>query len=63
MLRNPHLAEAVSLGAFFAIRTCFNLTADGALKKARPMGYVLNANTAKEEKQRKRKQHFQGNYN
>ena len=33
ILRSPHLAEAVSLAAELAVRTCFTLTADDTIKK------------------------------
>ena len=47
VLRSPHLAEAVSLAAFFAICPCFSLTADGTQKKQRPTGYVFQCKHSK----------------
>ena len=50
--RPARLAEAVSVAALLAIRSCLSLTANATLKKTRPTGSVLpsDASTAKSRK-------------
>ena len=55
--RGPHLPEAVSLAALFAISISFTLTADGTvIKTANQQAKRFDANTAKERKK------VEGNY-
>ena len=50
MLKSPHMAQAVSLAALFAVRACFSLRADGTLKQTRPIQAICSdAITAKEK--------------
>ena len=60
MFRSPHLAEAVSRAALFAICTSFSLTADGTPKKTKPTGSAMcsGANTANGRKAKEKKATF-----
>ena len=48
--RSPQVAGVVSLATWFAISSCFSLTADGTLKKGRPAGYVFRCRHSKRRK-------------
>ena len=52
------MAEAVGFAAFFAVRTCLSLTADGKLKKTRPTGYVFRCKHSKRRKAKEKEVTF-----
>ena len=55
-VKYPHLAEAASLAALFAVRACFGLTADDTMTKTRPTGYVFRCTPSKTRKAKQRQQ-------